>query len=150
MLDECLTVSNVSLQHRSLHGVHAAEKTKVRMSIILISCTPLLLLLPPLTGTSMGIVALTRPRMAERGPLRLRNLFTRTFRLSIRLRAFRAFTGLPLCKFSALAKLKHPVKRGFSQSELLLDKLVLQEAAMLLLLHTWYVQLRLSWIAHRL
>ena len=123
---------------------------RIHESVVLINCTPLLLLLPPFTGPSMGIVTLTRPTMAERGAWLLQSLFTRTFRLSIRLRAFGAVSGLPLCKFSALAKLKHPFKRGFSHSELHLDELVLQEAAMLLLLHTGYVQLRLSWSAHRL
>ena len=78
--------------------------------------------------------------MAERPPRGaslLRSLFTRIFRLRVRLRAIRALPYQPLCKFSAAVKVKHPVERGFITSELILDILVLQVTAMLLLLRVY-------------
>ena len=80
-LDECLIVSNASLQHQDLHGVHAAEETMMRTLSAIVNCTPLLLLLPPFTGTSKGIVALTRPTLAERGASLLQSLFSCICRL---------------------------------------------------------------------
>ena len=83
--------------------------------------------------------------MAKREKSPVSRLFTRMSRLTIVLRASRAFAKEPVCNASAAMKLKHPVKRGFIKSELPLDILVLlvtvlHVTAMLLLLHRRYAQ----------